>query len=169
MAHTRAVCSAGHYTARSKPVELPSPTGSVQMDPCSSTTGGPRFDSTEIVVSCIDTIQAALEKRRRFKDGKLLVLNMANRQSPGGPALRLCTFLLGASKSLYHKIFFYFPLTPSQPIVNSESKCKQQIVNCLCRRLPEGQPCPGGGSLPAHHSQLCPGPCFRSNRELSLA
>ena len=81
MAHTRIICESKRYTINGNVVELPPPTSYVSMGQSDS---GPRLRSTELTVTNLDTLTAAEKTRQAFKHGRILVLNMANRHSPGG-------------------------------------------------------------------------------------
>ncbi|CAK9113414.1 unnamed protein product [Durusdinium trenchii] len=81
MAHTRIICESNRYTFNGNTVELPPPTSYVSTGRSDS---GPRLKSTELTVTNLDTLTAAEKTRQAFKHGRILVLNMANRHSPGG-------------------------------------------------------------------------------------
>ena len=83
IAHTRVICEAGSYTLDGHEFKLPEPSASYAWK-APEYLPNSRQQRTIVTVSNDCSLTAARRTRKAFKNGRILVLNMADRTNPGG-------------------------------------------------------------------------------------
>ena len=84
MAHTRAICEAACYTLNGHQWKLPEPGASLAWKATPEHVPSFPQQRTIVTVSNDCSLTAAQRTRQSSKHGRILVLNMANRNRPGG-------------------------------------------------------------------------------------